>query len=531
MTASPTPAPPPMPPTAAQALTPPGAGEPAPGGRTDPLVRVRGLTKAYGAIRALRGVDVSFRRGEIHGLVGANGAGKSTLIRCLAGLEQPDAGDVLVDGAVTQLHGPADAAGLGLAFIHQELNLVTSFTGSQNIMLGSHKGSMLSPRRFGGVPGAVLRAARRVGIDFPLDVPVAGLTVHQQWLVTIARALVEDRALIAMDEPTASLDAEEAAKLLGVTRELAASGVAVVFISHRLDEVTEVCDRVTAFKDGSVSLSLPRAEITREALVRAIVGHDVTPGAGVTAFEPAERAEAALSLRGIGRGRTVRDVSLTLHRGEALGIAGLVGSGRTELARLIFGADRPDSGTMVLDGEPYRPRTIAHAIERGVAYVPEERRSEALFLTHSVEENLHITTWHRRRLGRWLPFIRPRASRAAANATCRALGIKTADARRPVVGLSGGNQQKVVMGRWLATDPKILILDEPTRGVDVGARADIYARIRAANESGSAVLVISSEFEELLECDRVLVMAEGHIVGELTSDEITVRNMLRLCYA
>ncbi|MFJ6088200.1 sugar ABC transporter ATP-binding protein [Streptomyces sp. NPDC092369] len=509
----------------------PGAGEPAPPAQVEPLLRVEGLAKSYGAIRALRGIDIAFRRGEIHGLVGANGAGKSTLIRCLAGLEQPDAGDVLVDGQVTRIHGPADAAALGLAFIHQELNLVKSFTGSQNIMLGSHEGSMLSPRRFSGVPDAVLRVARRVGIDFRLDIPVSELTVHQQWLVTIARALVEDRALIAMDEPTASLDGQEAAKLLEVARELAASGVAVVFISHRLDEVTDVCDRVTAFKDGSVSLALPRREVTREAVVRAIVGHEVTPGAGATAFEPTEHTKVALSLQDVSRGRTVRGVSLTLHEGEVVGIAGLVGSGRTELARLIFGADRPDGGTMVLDGKPYRPRSITQAIDRGVAYVPEERRSEALFLTHSVEDNLHITVWDRWRVRKWLPFIRPRLSRAGANDTCRALGIKTTDARRPVVGLSGGNQQKVVMGRWLATDPKILILDEPTRGVDVGARADIYARIREANESGSAVLVISSEFEELLECSRVLVMAEGHIVGELTSDAITVPNMLHLCYA
>ncbi|MFI0420066.1 sugar ABC transporter ATP-binding protein [Spongiactinospora sp. 9N601] len=500
-------------------------------GQAAPLIQVRGLAKTYGAIRALRGVDVSFRRGEIHGLVGANGAGKSTLIRCLAGLERPDAGDILVDGEITQVSGPAGAARLGFAFIHQELNLVNSFTGAQNIMLSSHRGSMVTPRRFGGVPRAVLDAARRVGIDFPLDVPVADLTVHQQWLITIARALVEDRALIAMDEPTASLDAQEAATLLNVARELAASGVAVVFISHRLDEVTAVCDRVTAFKDGSISLALPRAEITREAVVRAIVGHDVTPGAGATAFEATEHTRVVLNLRDVGRGRSVREVSLALHEGEVVGIAGLVGSGRTELARLIFGADRPDSGTMVLDGKPYLPRSIPHAIARGVAYVPEERRSEALFLPHSVEDNLHITVWDRWRIGRWLPLIRSRSSRAAANRTCRALGIKTADARRPVVGLSGGNQQKVVMGRWLATDPKILILDEPTRGVDVGARADIYHRIREANRSGSAILVISSEFEELLECNRVLVMAEGRIVGELTGDEITVPNMLHLCYA
>jgi ABC-type sugar transport system ATPase subunit len=498
-----------------------------------PLVEVRGLAKTYGNIRALRGVGVSFRRGEVHGLIGANGAGKSTLIRCLAGLEQPDGGEVLLGGEPRTIHDPAAAAKLGLAFIHQELNLVSTFTGAQNILLGSHSGGMLKPRRFGGVPHRVREAARRIGIDFDLDVPVGTLSVHQQWLVTIARALLEDRDLVAMDEPTASLDADEAATLLRVTRQLADAGVAVIFISHRLDEVTEVCDRVTAFRDGAVSLSLPKQDLTRESLVRAIVGHEVVPRSGTQADAEVPDRPVLLDIKDLTRGRAVRGASFTLYQGEMLGIAGLVGSGRTELARTIFGADRSDSGAMTMDGKAYAPKSVADAIRNGLAYVPEERRSQALFLTHSIADNLHVTRWERLRVGRWLPLIRPGAARAAAQEVCARLGVKVAssDTGKAVQTLSGGNQQKVVMGRWLVTAPKILILDEPTRGVDIGARADIYGRIREVAAKGTTVIVISSEFEELLECGRVLVMAQGRIVGQLSGADVSVPNMLNLCYA
>ncbi len=497
-----------------------------------PRIEVRGLAKTYGAVRALKGVDVAFRGGEVHGLVGANGAGKSTLVRSLAGLEQPDAGSIRIDGVETHISSPAAASRLGLAFIHQELNLVEPFTASQNIMLGSHDGARLAYRRLAGVDATAREVARAVGIDFSLDRPVAHLSVHQKWLVSIARALVNDCRLIAMDEPTASLDADESARLLKVVRDVADQGIAVLFISHRLDEILEVCDGVTVFRDGRISTTLERTEFTREALIGAIVGREIASSrAGHRPATPADRP-VALEVADIRRGRTLTGAGLTLREGELLGVAGLVGSGRTELARAIFGADRIDTGTMRLFGQPYTPKSIADGIRNGIAYVPEERRAEALFLDLSVTGNLYVNTWKKRRF-RFLPLISSRTAERQAAGAARRLGVVLRDGGvgQPVGGLSGGNQQKVVIGRWLETQPRVLLLDEPTRGVDIGARAEIYRRIRDLARTGMSVIVISSEFEELLECDRVVVMSAGATVGELDGDSITVNAMLQLCYS
>lgn len=497
-----------------------------------PLLEVQGLAKEYGAIRALRGVDVSFHRGEIHGLVGANGAGKSTLVRSLAGLEQPDEGHILVEGNPVHIRNPAAAAALGFAFIHQELNLVSNFTGAQNIVLGSDKGSALRLRSFAGVPEHVRAVAKRIGIDFSLEKPVGQLTVHQQWLVSIARALANDCRLIAMDEPTASLGEEEAARLMSVAKALAAEGVAILFISHRLDEVTSVCDRVTAFRDGQVVLQLSKEEVTRPAIVDAIVGHSVVPGERKDHSSDSKAAPVVLSLEAVSAGTAVRNATLELHKGELLGIAGLVGSGRTELARLIYGADRPDGGRMTYKGRPYAPKSVQDAIAHSITYVPEERRAEALFLNLPIESNLHVSNWKSTSVA-GTPFTSMRKSKAVATQMCQRLGVvlREGGTGQPVSALSGGNQQKVVIGRWMALNPDILILDEPTRGVDVGAKADIYDRIREIAASGTSVIVISSEFEELLECDRVVVLSGGKTVAELEGDSVTVADMLHRCYS
>ncbi|PXY18862.1 sugar ABC transporter ATP-binding protein [Prauserella muralis] len=494
------------------------------------FVEVQALTKTYGAIRALKGVDITFRRGEVHGLVGANGAGKSTLVRSLAGLEQPDSGSIRIDGVETHVPNPSAATRLGLAFIHQELNLVETFTASQNIMLGSHEGAALAFRRVDGVHPAARTAAERLGIDFRLDRPVARLTVHQKWLVSIARALVHDCQLIAMDEPTASLDANESARLLKVARDLASHDVAVLFISHRLDEVLELCDRVTAFRDGGVSATLQRPELTRQRLVEAIVGHESAPSRPARR-DSGEDRPVVLEVSDVRRGRALTGATLQLREGELLGIAGLVGSGRTELARAIFGADRIDSGAMRLFGRPYAPTSVADAIRHGVALVSEERRAEGLFLDLSVTSNLYVNTWHKRRT-RCTPFTSARRAERQAAEIAQELGVvlRQGGVRQPIAGLSGGNQQKVLLGRWLQTEPAVLLLDEPTRGVDIGAREEIYRRIRSLTRTGMSVIVISSEFEELLECDRVVVMSAGSTVGELTGASITVNDMLRLCY-
>ncbi|MGR0218682.1 sugar ABC transporter ATP-binding protein [Agromyces sp. ZXT2-6] len=497
----------------------------------EPIVEVSGLVKTYGAIQALKGVDLAFRAGQIHGLVGANGAGKSTLVRILAGLESPDDGAVVVRGTPVTVHSPAAAARLGFAFIHQELNLVRSFTAAQNILLGNNRGDGKVIGNFRRVPPRVTAVAERVGISFPLDKLVAELTVHEQWLVTIARALINDSELIVMDEPTGSLDAEESDRLLKVCTDLAAQGVAVVFISHRLDEVMAICDEVTVFRDGAVTAALSKTEITRDRLIQGIVGHALPPASTENAKD-LRNTRVALEVSGIRRGRSVNGATLRLHEGELLGIAGLVGAGRTELARIIFGADAPDTGTMRIYGAPYSPQGVRDAMRAGVAYVPEERRSEALFLQLPVTSNLHAANWGRR-TSKLNPFVSQRRADRDALTQCQDLGVvmRAGGTRQPISALSGGNQQKVVIGRWLETGPKVLVLDEPTRGVDIGARSDIYRRIREIAERGMSVIVISSEFEELLECDRVAVMSRGRVVGELTGDDITVPNMLGHCYA
>lgn len=493
-----------------------------------PPLEVRGLAKSYGSIHALRGVDVTIGAGEIHGLVGANGAGKSTLIRILAGVEQPDRGEVLVDGVATTIRDPHHATELGFSFIHQELSLVERFTAAQNIGLGSRDVGLFRPASFDGVSPSVRSVADRLGISFRLDVPVSRLTVHQKWLVAIAKSMLRRNDLIAMDEPTAALDLNETEQLLAVIKDLAKDGVSILYVSHRLDEVVGVCDRVTVFKDGAVSAEFQRGGYTRSDIVRAIVGSDMREPE-VVPFQAAA-GEPLFSAVGVARWPAVRGVDLAVRAGELVGIAGLVGSGMTEFARIVFGADRPTAGAMTLDGSAYQPHNPSDAIAAGVCYVPEERRSEGLFMNRSAEFNLNITTLDRLRSWDWLPFLSRRKSTRQVLRLIDALQVKNAQPSTPVQSLSGGNQQKVVIGKWLAAKPRLLVLDEPTRGVDVGAKSEIYAQIRELAVSGMGVVMISPEFEELVACDRVVVMREGRMVGELTGSRIAVEGMLRLCY-
>lgn len=496
-----------------------------------PLLEVRGLAKGFGGVQALKGVDLDIRSGEVHGLVGANGAGKSTLIRHLAGLYQPDAGAILVDGRPVAIRDPQQANRLGLSFIHQELNLVPKFSALQNMTLGLPK-----PGYAGLIDWRPLRrdaraAARRLNIAFPLDRPVEGLSVAEQWLVSIGRALVWKARLIAMDEPTASLSAAESERLFRVIRELSADGIAILYVSHRLDEILDLCRRVTVFRDGQRVGTLEGAALTRAALIGGIVGGDMEPAArAIPAGNSADR-EAVLSVRGLRRAPAVRDVSFDLHEGEILGLAGLVGAGRTETVRLIFGADKPEAGEMVLDGRPLRPRNTYEAVRRGIALVPEERRREGLVLKQTVAFNMNITSLRALRPLPWLPLISRRRGRARAATMADALRVTPRRVDAIVGQLSGGNQQKVVMGKWMARDARVLILDEPTRGVDVGARAEIHKIIRGLADRGIGVIVISSEFEELLGCDRVVVMVEGRIVGELDGASIGDGAILQMIFA
>ncbi len=492
-----------------------------------PFLVAEDIAKSYGGAPALRGVSLALHAGEVHGLVGANGAGKSTLIRILAGLTQPDTGRIMLDGAPITIPTPHRAAELGMTFIHQELAFVPGMTVIQNIMLGLPKRTRFGMIDWRATARDVAPVARRVGITAPLSASVKGLSAAENWLINICRALIRKARLIVMDEPTASLSTHESERLFAIIADLSKSGVAVLYVSHRLDEVLHLCRRVTAFRDGRSVAHFERERLTRAAMVDAIVG-------GAAERLPVSRGTArigdvVLKVDRIARHPRVKSVSFDLRRGEVLGIGGLVGAGRTELARLIYGADRMDGGGMILGGAPFTPRNPAAAVRAGLGLVPEERRADGLVMGKSVAFNLQISNLARIVRG---PLLDMRRRDALSLAAVRDFAIKTPGIETPVGRLSGGNQQKVVIGRWLLRAPKVLILDEPTRGVDIGARGAIHRLIRELAAGGMAVLVISSEPDELPDlCDRVLVMAEGRIVRELDGGGLSRAAIIAASYA
>ncbi|MBB1251454.1 sugar ABC transporter ATP-binding protein [Rhizobium sp. G21] len=494
-----------------------------------PFLAARGIAKAYGGVKALKGVSLTVGAGEVHGLVGANGAGKSTLIRILAGLAHADAGEVAIDGRAVMLGNPAQAAELGMNFIHQELAFVPGMTVLENIMLGLPKKTRLGMVDWTAIARDVEPVARRVGITASMDAEVRTLSTAENWLINICRALIRKARLIVMDEPTASLSAAESEKLFRIIEDLRDTGVAVIYVSHRLDEILRLCSRVTVFRDGQSVAVIDKHELSRVRLVHAIVGGEVEQ---VEHARDVVHAETVLSVKGLSRSPRVDDVSLDLHRGEVLGIGGLVGAGRSELVRLIYGADQPDAGSMTLEGRTFAPASPAEAVKAGMGLVPEERRADGLLLAKSVAFNLQISNLMNIVRSPALPLIDYGKRKNLSARTVRDLAIKTSSIETPVGLLSGGNQQKVVIGRWLLRAPKILILDEPTRGVDIGARADIHRLIRNLAAGGMAVLVVSSEPDELPDlCDRVLVMAGGRIVRELTGANITRNAIVEASYA
>jgi ribose transport system ATP-binding protein len=493
-----------------------------------PLVVIEGLTKSYDGSRALRGVSFAIKAGEIHGLLGANGAGKSTLIKVLAGAIAPDAGRILVDGVPTRITTPAAALGLGFEFLHQELSLVPRSTAFDNLVLG-----LLHRDRTGRTNHRELRqraetVGQSIGFDFSLNVRVDQLSVAQQWLVAIGRSLMRNARMIAFDEPTASLSARESQAVFAVLNRLREDGIAIIYVTHRLDEVEQICDRVTVFRDGLVEAELAGDSINRAEMIRAIVGGEqaaLTVGRHQSAPGP-----VVLSGRGLTREPRVRNVSFELRSGEILGVAGLVGAGRTELARLLYGADRLESGDLEISGSPIRLRKPSDAKAAGIGLVPEERRRDGLVLALDAAFNINLAFPGPQRMSRFVPLISSRRTDRRARDMAEELTLSPPNVHRRAAYFSGGNQQKLVLARWLVGSVKVMILDEPTRGVDVGARAQINALVRKMADDGLGVILIASDFEELLGCDRVLVMANGEMVSELQDDGITVANMLKAAY-
>jgi ABC-type sugar transport system ATPase subunit len=493
-------------------------------GERPTVLELRGIRKVFPGVVALDGVDAVFRAGEVHSLVGENGAGKSTLMNVMIGLFRPDAGDVLVGGRPTVLSRPADARALGIGMVPQELNLVPHLSVMENVLLGT------PPLRLAGraidwreMRARAARALAAVDADLDLDAEVAGLSAARQQSVQIARALAQDARLLIFDEPTAALSIPEAERLLALVERLRDEGHAIVYVSHRLPEILRISDRVTVLRNGCKTAEIPGAEATEAILVRHMIGREMVR-AGSAAAVP--DAPPILEVRGLGRIGEFEDVNFALRPGEILGIAGLIGAGRTEMARCLFGDTRPDRGEILVAGERVDFRHPSEAIAHGIAYVPEERKRLGIFPVLGIDENMTLPI-----LPRMTRFggVDRRRRAEVTDRWVNEFAIKISGHDQPIRNLSGGNQQKVILGRWLATGCRILLLDEPTRGIDVAAKFEIHRILRELAAAGMAILVISSELEEVIDLSaRILVMHEGRVKGETDAATATQERLLTM---
>ena len=485
------------------------------------LLRLEGITKRFGPNPVLDGVSLDVEASSIHALVGENGAGKSTLMHVVGGLYRPDAGRLWLDGEPLQLAGPQDAIARGISSVHQELSLFPNRSVAQNIMV-CREPTRASFVRRRAVEARASEALARIGSTLDPSLPLRRLGVGQQQVVEIARALERRARLLVLDEPTAALADHDATRLFKALRELRSQGVAILYVSHRLPEVLALADRVSVLRDGRLVATLDAAAATEQQLVRLMVGREPEP---LAASRPAEPGPLLLSVDGLGRRGAFAEVSFSLRQGEILGFAGLIGAGRTEVGRVLFGADGFDQGSITLAGRPFRPRSPREAIANGVAYLTEDRRALGLFLGLAVRDNLVAASQQAvvSRLG----FLRPRAIRRLAHALLRQLDVRPLEDGWEVARLSGGNQQKVLLGRWLAARPRLLIADEPTRGVDVGAKSRIHRQLQDLAGQGVGIVVISSDLREVLGLShRVAVFRAGRLVAVLDGNEATEERVM-----
>ena len=482
-------------------------------------LEMRSISKSFPGIRALADVDLIARAGEVHAIVGENGAGKSTLMKILAGVYQPDGGAILLDGVETRISGPIDARKRGIGMVYQELNLVPDLTVAENIMLGS------TPSRLGFVQRKALTEAARAVLDaFDARIDpgaiLGSLTVSQQQIVEIAKAYALRPKIIVLDEPTSSLSEHEAQALFHIVRRMRSDGIAIIYISHRLREVLDLADQVTVLRDGQQIETRASEGLTAGEMIRLMVGRELTD---IFPKRVVSIGGTVLEVEHLSRPGAFEDISLHVRAGEIVGLAGLVGAGRTEVARAVFGLDRAHSGTVRVDGATVHARTPAQGTAAGIAYVPEDRKRDGIIPSAAIKDNISLPVLSELSRGGWIS--RPR-ERTLAREQVETLGVSPPVIERAVDTLSGGNQQKVVIAKWLATQPQVLILDEPTRGVDVGAKADIHEIIGALAAAGTAILLISSELPEVLAVsDRIYVLHEGRVSAEIDradADEATV---------
>jgi len=486
----------------------------------DVLLEMQGIGKTFPGVRALEGVQLTVKRGQVHALLGENGAGKSTLIKILSGAYAKDEGQILFEGRPVEIRGPHDAQALGISTIYQEFNLARDLTVAENVFLGH------LPTKGGRVDWSTVKARTReildtLGVEFSVDAPISSLSVAEQQLVEIAKALNRKTRILVMDEPSALLGEKDLENLFRVVRSLQAQGIGIIYISHRLREIFALADEVTILKDGRYISTQRVADVTMDDLVKLMIGRalkDVFPKRTV------EQGVVLLEVGNLSQAKLLRDISFQLHAGEIVGFAGIVGSGRTELARAIFGAD-PSSGDMRIDGKPYKPHSPAAAIRNGVALVTEDRKAQGLFLQLNVRINTTISGL--RRLTR-LGVINFGKELTLVKRMIQELRIKTPGPSFLVVNMSGGNQQKVVLARWLSVGTRIFIMDEPTRGIDVGSKSEIYQIMDELTKHGVGILMISSELPEVLGMsDRIMVMRQGRIVKELSRAEASEETIMQ----
>ena len=487
---------------------------------------MRKIEKRFPGVHALKGVDFEVSPGEVVALLGENGAGKSTLMKVLGGVHQPDSGEVLIDGAPAAIRNVSDATRHGIAFIHQELNVLDNLDVAANVFLGREpvRGGPLRLVDRGRMESETEKYLARLGLKMRPDTLLSRLSIAQQQMVEIAKALSLEARIIIMDEPTSSLTLSETARLLEVVKDLRAQGVAIIYISHRLGEVREIADRAVVLRDGANAGELRREEITHDRMVRLMVGRDIE------SFYQHPEGEKQPHYFVVESLRTSRypdkQVKFDVARGEILGLAGLVGAGRSETAQAIFGVDPAPGARILLDSRPLRIRSPQDAIRHGIYLIPEDRRTAGLITDMAIRENVTLPALDRYAPAGLISFDR---EREGSKEVCKRLNVKAHTVEVTAATLSGGNQQKVVLAKWLALEPKVLIFDEPTRGIDVGSKAEIYELMRRLAESGVAIIMISSDMEEVINVsDRVAVMHEGRVTGVLGREETTEENIMRL---
>ncbi|MGK8206198.1 sugar ABC transporter ATP-binding protein [Burkholderia cenocepacia] len=494
--------------------------------RREPLIALTGISKRFPGVLALDDCRFDLRAGEVHALMGENGAGKSTLMKIVAGVYPRDEGEIRMDGRAVEIDDPRAAQALGIGIIHQELNLMNHLSVAQNIFIGREPrgrfGVFVDEDKLNRDAAAIFA---RMRLDLDPRTPVGRLTVAKQQMVEIAKALSFDSRVLIMDEPTAALNNAEIAELFRIIRDLRAHGVGIVYISHKMDELRQIADRVTVMRDGKYVATVPMAETSMDAIIAMMVGRQLA----VEFRTPPDTSanDVALEVRGLSRGRTIRDVGFTLRRGEILGFAGLMGAGRTEVARAVFGADPVDAGEIRVHGKTVTIRTPADAVKHGIGYLSEDRKHFGLAVGMDVQNNIALASM--RRFVHRGAFLDARRMRDTAQSYVRQLAIRTPSIAQSARLLSGGNQQKIVIAKWLLRDCDILFFDEPTRGIDVGAKSEIYKLLDALAADGKAIVMISSELPEVLRMShRILVMCEGRVTGELRAADATQEKIMQL---